>query len=432
VKAAQRAAGAAEEQVNVARAGVGLALANAGQVGIQQANLATTTRQTGESQADIAAAQAGREQVAARRSQIETARAQAEQARAALTNAQIALGDTYIYAPTDGTVVRKTANVGASLAPGSPILTLTVGDYVWVDANFKETQLRDVRPGQPAEIEVDAFPGIVFKGRVRSINEATGAATSLLPPENATGNFTKVVQRIPVRIEIEPASDNEDRKYARAADIRNLRQGMSVTATIDTAEKPDRSGANAANGSGEGVGIQQTPGSAGGGAGIGGSTSGTGLGAGGAAADGTPGADGTTGSPRQASGAVGQQGTAGQRMSRQGAAGQSTAQPGGPPTIPNPGAGPFGPDQNNPNSARSPGGINNGPALERPNLGTPSPPGRQGGFGTPGVVNPSGPAAGAGAPTGGAGASPSPSTPGPSGPSGPGAQGGAGTGGAGR
>jgi Cation efflux system protein CusB domain 1 len=124
--------------------------------------------------------------------------------------------------------------------PGQTILTLTEGDYVWVTANYKETQLRNTHPGQPAEVEVDAVPGKAFLGWVRSINEATGAATSLLPPENATGNFVKVVQRIPVRIELDPAGDDEDRKYARLSDIRTLRQGMSVSATIDTSRRPRR------------------------------------------------------------------------------------------------------------------------------------------------------------------------------------------------
>lgn len=236
-RAAQRAADAVRDQVKVARAGLGLAQANRGSVGIQQANYLSTQQQVGETQADLASAQAGSQQVAARQQQINTFRSQAAQAQAAVTNAQIVLGDTRIYAPNDGMVVRKNANVGASLSPGQTIVTITQDNSVWVSANFKETQLTDVRPGQPAEIEVDSFPKMVFKGRVQSINRATGAATSLLPPDNATGNFTKVVQRIPVRIEFVPAADNEDRKYARLSDIQNLRQGMSVTATIDIRKK---------------------------------------------------------------------------------------------------------------------------------------------------------------------------------------------------
>ena len=104
-------------------------------------------------------------------------------------------------------------------------MTITQGDYVYVTANFKETQLRDVKPGEEAEVEVDAFPNLTFKGKVGSINEATGATNALLPPDNATGNFTKVVQRIPVRIELVAAKDGDDKKYARAEDIRCAEAG---------------------------------------------------------------------------------------------------------------------------------------------------------------------------------------------------------------
>ena len=240
-RAAHRGADAAAQQVNVARTGVSLARTNTSQVAIQQSALESTAGQTGESQADIEAARAGMQQVAARRSQIDIFRAQARQALAALNNAEVTLADTKIYAPADGKIVKKISNPGASLAPGQTIVTMTQGNDVWVEANFKETQLRDMRPGEDAEIEVDAQPGKVFKARVHSINEVTGAATSLLPPDNATGNFTKVVQRVPVRLEIIPANDNEDKKYARQSDIGNLRQGMSVTAIVAINSRPRES-----------------------------------------------------------------------------------------------------------------------------------------------------------------------------------------------
>src|SRR5439155_14742209 len=127
------------------------------------------------------------------------------------------------------------ANPGSALSPGQTILTMTSGDSVWVDANLKETQLTDVRQGQTAEVEVDSFPGREFNGRVESISRATGASTSLLPPDNASGNFTKVVQRIPVRIRLLPAEPKDEKHIAREEHIRNLRQGMSVVVTIDTA-----------------------------------------------------------------------------------------------------------------------------------------------------------------------------------------------------
>ena len=233
LKAAQRAADAFHQNVEVARAGLGIARANLSQIGIQQANVVNNLGQNSGALADLATAQAGKTQIALRRDQINTFRAQAASSQAALANAQVTLNDTLIPAPNDGTVVKKAVNVGASLSPGQTIVTITQGDYVYVTANFKETQLRDVKPGESAEVEVDSFPGRIFKGHVRSINEATGATQALLPPDNATGNFTKVVQRIPVRIELDAAKDDTDKKYARLEDIHNLRQGMSVVATID-------------------------------------------------------------------------------------------------------------------------------------------------------------------------------------------------------
>jgi len=233
LEAARRAAAAAQKQVDVARAGLGIAEANVSQVGIQQANVVNNQGQNAGALADLATAQAGRSQIQLRQDQITTARSGVLQAKAALTNAQVTENDTFIYAPSAGTVVKKAVNAGVALAPGQTILTITQGDYVYITANFKETQLRYVRPGQPAEIEVDSFPGRVFRGHVKSVNETTGATQALLPPDNATGNFTKVVQRIPVRIELDAAKNNDDKKYARASDILALRQGMSVNATID-------------------------------------------------------------------------------------------------------------------------------------------------------------------------------------------------------
>ena len=233
VEAARRAAAAAHKQVDVASAGLGIAEANGSQVGIQQANVANNQGQNAGALADLATAQAGRTNIQLRENQILTARAGVLQAKAALQSAQVTENDTFIYAPSDGTVVKKAANVGDALTPGQAILTVTQGDYVYVTANYKETQLRLVKPNQPAEVEVDSFPGLVFKGHVKSINETTGATQALLPPDNATGNFTKVVQRIPVRIELDAAKDGDDKKFARSAEILALRQGMSVNATID-------------------------------------------------------------------------------------------------------------------------------------------------------------------------------------------------------
>ena len=233
LKAAQRAYDAARQNVEVARAGLGVARANLSSVPVQQSNVLNNLGQNQSALADLTTAQAGRTQIKVREAEIATFRANAQAALAQLNNAKITEGDTYLYAPNNGTVVKKAVNIGASLSPGQTIVTITQGDYVYVTANFKETQLRDVKPGEAVEVEVDSFPGLIFRGTVASINEATGATQALLPPDNATGNFTKVVQRIPVRIELTPAKDGDDKKFARSADIHNLRQGMSVTTTID-------------------------------------------------------------------------------------------------------------------------------------------------------------------------------------------------------
>ena len=232
--AAQKASDAALQQVSVARAGLGLAQAGAGQLGIQQANLSGNQENNAQSLADLQNAESQKSQVMLRKRQIDTAIAQAAQQKAVLDNAKILLADTYIYAPADGEVVHKAVNVGTSASQGQTLFTMTQGNYKWVTANFKETQLLKVRPGETAEVEVDAFPGKIFKGVVKSINQATGSSTALLPPDNATGNFTKVVQRIPVRIELVAASSSDPNQYARREDITRLSDGESVTATIKT------------------------------------------------------------------------------------------------------------------------------------------------------------------------------------------------------
>lgn len=223
LQGAQNQAAAATKQISIAQAGLGLAHANETQVGIQGANVQTNEGQGSKASADLASAEAGTEEVILREREIATARAQAVQAKAAVDRARIQVSDAYLYAPCDGYVVKHTANVGTAISPGQTVVTMTRGSQVWVMGNFKETQLDTVREGQPADIEVDAFPGRIFKGTVGSILHATGSATTLLPPDNSTGNFTKVVQRVPVKI-----------WFASAADTTLLRQGMSVQATIRT------------------------------------------------------------------------------------------------------------------------------------------------------------------------------------------------------
>ena len=125
-------------------------------------------------------------------------------------------------APTEGVVSRKSVEIGQVVQAGQPLLALVNLTDTWITANFKETQLKNMRPGQSAEVSVDALGGRTFKGHVDSIAAATGAKFSLLPPENATGNYVKVVQRIPVKILIESGEDPEHL----------LRPGMSVTPTV--------------------------------------------------------------------------------------------------------------------------------------------------------------------------------------------------------
>jgi membrane fusion protein (multidrug efflux system) len=150
------------------------------------------------------------------------AHAQVDTARAARDLAALDVSYTQILAPHDGVVSRKTVSEGQSVGAGQAVVQVVTPE-VWVTANFKETQVGRMREGQPARFSVDAFPGVEFSGDVQSLSGATGARFSLLPPDNATGNFTKVVQRVPVRVHVR--------------DVRpgvTLRPGMSVDLTIDT------------------------------------------------------------------------------------------------------------------------------------------------------------------------------------------------------
>lgn len=160
--------------------------------------------------------------VRAARAKALAAHAQVDTARAARDLAALDVSYTKILAPHDGVVSRRTINEGQTVAPGQPIVQLVTPD-VWVTANFKETQVGKMRPGQPAHFTVDTYSDIELAGEVQSISGATGARFSLLPPDNATGNFTKVVQRVPVRI----------RLHEVPAGV-TLRPGMSVELTVDT------------------------------------------------------------------------------------------------------------------------------------------------------------------------------------------------------
>jgi membrane fusion protein (multidrug efflux system) len=195
-----------------------------GEAGIRVAESKLAQAHAGEQQAQagLQTAQTGPSQVTATKARASAAEAHAQQMRAALAQAELNLQYATVKAPVRGIVSRKGINPGQVVQAGQPLLAIVQIDDVWVTANFKETQLKDMRPGQRAVISVDAYGGTEFKGKVDSISGATGARFSLLPPENATGNFVKVVQRVPVKIVLDPGQDPEHR----------LRPGMSVTPTV--------------------------------------------------------------------------------------------------------------------------------------------------------------------------------------------------------
>ena len=196
-----------------------VAAAEASEAAAQQAVQEAHSRLI-EAQARYADAQAGPQRVASTRAKALAAVADIRQKRAALEQAQLNLGYTKILAPVTGEVTKKVV-VGLNVDPGEQLLTVVPLDQVWITANFKETQLKHMRVGQKAEIHLDSN-GRTYNGHVDSIAGATGPLFSLLPPENATGNYVKIVQRVPVKIVLEPG-ENRDHQ---------LRPGMNVEATV--------------------------------------------------------------------------------------------------------------------------------------------------------------------------------------------------------
>lgn len=191
----------------------------------QLAQLELAARQSAQDvRAQVAALAMQQRRIDAFRAQIRQGEAQAQGARAQLQSANVNVGATLIRAAADGRVGNKTVTVGQFVQAGTRLMSLVPLDKLYVTANFKETQLALMRPGQPATIEVDALDGTELRGRVESVSPGTGAEFSLIPPQNATGNFTKIVQRVPVRIAIE----------ATPAARRLLVPGLSVTVTVDT------------------------------------------------------------------------------------------------------------------------------------------------------------------------------------------------------
>ena len=183
---------------------------------VAHANLLAAERQASAAGGTVNTAEAG----------VRVANARTSASRAIAENAQLQLDYTRITAPASGEVSRKQVEVGQLVAPGQPLMSIVADTGVFLTANFKETQLDKIRPGQPVEFEVDAYGGCVGEGKVASVSGATGAKFALLPPDNATGNFTKVVQRVPVRIEV-----------TKSCAGHTLRPGLSANVHVNTANK---------------------------------------------------------------------------------------------------------------------------------------------------------------------------------------------------
>jgi len=190
-------------QVNEARSAQAASVENARQA---QTQIVGAQAGVGEALGRLAQAKTAPQQVAVSKAQSETATATTEQLRAEVAQAELELSYTKIYATEAGRVTRKSVEEGALVQIGQPLLAIVPGD-VWVTANFKESQIGRMVPGQPVDITVDAYSDRVFKGHVDSIQAGTGAQFSLIPPENATGNYVKVVQRLPVKIVFDEPPD---------------------------------------------------------------------------------------------------------------------------------------------------------------------------------------------------------------------------------
>ncbi len=241
------------QQANIAEARANLAASQADQVRLQKdwdraqqlvrdgvatsQRLDTSQASFKSGQANVArydaALQAANQQVGALQAQGEGLKAQQQAQAAMLQLAQIDLDTTTLRAPIDGSVGDLAARVGERVAGGQRLLSLVPLQAVYVEANYKETQLTHMNIGQPVTLKVDAFPGAHLRGHVDSLAPASGAEFALLPAQNATGNFTKIVQRVPVKIALEADEPLRGR----------LRPGMSVVATVDTQQQPQAPGA---------------------------------------------------------------------------------------------------------------------------------------------------------------------------------------------
>jgi membrane fusion protein (multidrug efflux system) len=195
------------------------------QVALRQAEQQRAVAQISSKSAEL---EAQKKQSAVLDTQESQLKADLDAKQGALQVAETNLQYTRIVAPTDGIVGERKVRPGQLVSPGTQVISL-VDNTMWVQANYKETQLRNVMRGDEAVVTVDAFPGVVLRGHVEDLSPASGSQFALLPPDNATGNFTKIVQRIPVKIVLEIDPPRADR----------LRPGMSVTAEIKTRGKTE-------------------------------------------------------------------------------------------------------------------------------------------------------------------------------------------------
>lgn len=202
------------------------ALAKDGSASLQEQQEATSRLVADQAarRRDLAAHSAAGEQVAMLAADLANARAAVDKAEANIAAARLNLSYTRIHAPIDGVIGRRSARIGNYVEIGTPLLAVVPLDKAYVEANLRETQLRGVRPGQAATIGVDSLPGVTLRGHVESVSPASGVTFAAIAPENGTGNFTKIVQRLPVRIRIDPGQPAASQ----------LRVGMSVTPSIDT------------------------------------------------------------------------------------------------------------------------------------------------------------------------------------------------------
>src|SRR4029079_2869788 len=209
----------AQARVDEANAGVSTAQENYRQ---SVAQISLTQSQVGESEGRLEDANAAPERVAVSESQVGTAASAIEVAQAAVHQAELELSYTKIYAPEDGYVTKRSIEEGQLVQTGTPLMAISESDDVWVVANFKETQLEHMQVGQSVDVEVDAFPSETFHGKVESFQAGTGSRFSMTPAKNATGNYVKVVQRVPVKIVFDESPEK----------IKRLSPGMSVEPTV--------------------------------------------------------------------------------------------------------------------------------------------------------------------------------------------------------